>query len=369
MKPLRSLLLMLAAVSVGLLSSRLLVAQQGADAPAKSAPAVTGPQGKVETIKVHGKSLEGNLEGDSADREVFVYLPPSYANNGTRRYPVVYLLHGYGLTGSRWMTFANIAAASDKGIAAGITKEMIVVSPDAYSLYNGSMYSNSATTGDWEGYISDDLVSYVDSHYRTIADRVSRGLGGHSMGGYGTFRIGMKHPEVFGALYPMSSCCLNANLNPNPQQMAAYEVLNSPEEAKAKAQAKGKDKGKGGGFALTTLAQAAAWSPNPKNPPFYFDLPVKDGQIRPDVVARWAANAPLAMVTQYIPQLKMYRAIAMDVGLQDSLLRTNQQMDSILTEQGVPHTFETYEGDHNNRVPLRIEEKVLPFFSNNLTFK
>lgn len=364
MKPLRSLLLMSTALSVGLLSSRLLVAQQ-------AAPAATGPQGKVETIKVHGKSLEGNLEGDSPDREVFVYLPPSYATDAARRYPVVYLLHGYGLTGARWMSFANIAAASDKGIAAGATREMIVVSPDAYSLYNGSMYSNSATTGDWEGYITEDLVGYIDSHYRTIADRASRGLGGHSMGGYGTLRIGMKHPDVFSALYPMSSCCLNANINPNPQQMAAYEALKSPEEAKANAQAKGKDKGKGkgGGFALTTLAQAAAWSPNPKNPPFYFDLPVKDGQVQPDVVARWAANAPLAMVSQYVPQLKKYRAIALEVGLQDSLLRTNQQMDALLTAQGVPHTFETYEGDHNNRVPQRIEEKVLPFFSNNLTFK
>src|SRR5947199_10438651 len=76
-------------------------------------------KGAVEKIKVHGKSLEGNLEGDSPDRDVFVYLPPSYRANQNRRYPVVYLLHGYGLTAERWMSFANLAELSDKDIAAG----------------------------------------------------------------------------------------------------------------------------------------------------------------------------------------------------------------------------------------------------------
>jgi enterochelin esterase-like enzyme len=75
--------------------------------------------GTVEKIKVHGKSLEGNLEGDSPDRDVFVYLPPSYAANQNQRYPVVYLLHGYGLTGERWVPFIGLPAAADKDIAEG----------------------------------------------------------------------------------------------------------------------------------------------------------------------------------------------------------------------------------------------------------
>src|SRR2546427_1888251 len=83
--------------------------------------------GIVEHIKVHGNSLEGNLEGDSPDRDVFVYLPPSYAANGNQRYPVVYLLHGYGLTAERWMNFASIGDNADKDIAAGTMKEMILV--------------------------------------------------------------------------------------------------------------------------------------------------------------------------------------------------------------------------------------------------
>src|SRR5712672_751025 len=74
-------------------------------------------QGTVEHIKVHGKSLEGNLEKDSPDRDVFIYLPPGYATNTTQRYPVVYMLHGYGLTAERWMPFTIMAEASDKNIA------------------------------------------------------------------------------------------------------------------------------------------------------------------------------------------------------------------------------------------------------------
>ena len=180
----------------------------GVAGPAGAQSNAPAKKGTVEKISVHGAALQGNLEGDSPDRDVFIYLPPSYASNRNQRYPVVYLLHGASITAERWMTRTNMAAAADKDIVAGTMKEMILVIPDASTKYNGSMYSASVTTGDWESYIADDLVAYVDSHYRTIPNRLSRGLGGHSMGGYGTIRIGMKRPDVFGSLYMMSACCL-----------------------------------------------------------------------------------------------------------------------------------------------------------------
>ena len=116
---------------------------------------------------------------------------------------------------------------------------------------------------------------------------------------------------------------------------------------------------------------AAAFSPNPKNPPDYFDTPFKDGEPQPLILAKWAANSPLAMIDQYVTNLKKYHAIMGDFGLQDAgpgIVATNKQMDQILTDFGVTHTFETYEGDHTSRVPERIEQKVLPFFSSNLSF-
>jgi enterochelin esterase-like enzyme len=357
-------------------------------------------QGTVEHVKVHGKSLEGNLEKDSPDRDVFIYLPPGYTANTSQRYPVVYMLHGYGLTAERWMPFTKMAEAADNDIASGTMKEMIIVNPDAYTIYNGSMYSSSITIGDWESFIADDLVSYVDSHYRTIANRASRGLGGHSMGGYGTIRIGMKRPDVFSSLYIMSACCLMNNPRPPaaagqgargtapaaPANAAAPVALvpanpaatsAGPAAAPAAGQrgaapagaaaAPGAGNrgagGRGNGLSNTASAEAAAWSANPNNGPKFFDEPVKDGQLQPLIVAKWLANSPLAMIDQYVTNLKKYKAIAGEVGLQDTLRNSNAQLDQMMTDLGLAHSFETYEGDHTNHVPLRIETRVLPFLA------
>ena len=124
--------------------------------------------------------------------------------------------------------------------------------------------------------------------------------------------------------------------------------------------------GKAGGG--TTPALAAAWSSNPNNPPTYYDLPVQDGEYKAEIGAKWYANSPLAMVDQYWTNLKKYKAIKMDIGLQDTLLNGNRDMDALLTKLGVTHAYETYEGDHTNRVRERFEKSVLPFFSNNLDF-
>jgi|SRR5579871_125092 len=321
-------------------------------------------QGTVEMIKMHGKALEGNLEGDSPDRDVYVYLPPSYATDKQRRYPVVYFLHGYGAHAEMYWRTMTVPATADKEMDAGTVQEMILVHPDSYTIYNGSMYSNSPTTGNWEDYITHDLVEYIDSHYRTVATREGRGLAGHSMGGYGTLRIAMKYPEVYSSVYAMSSCCLMNNPGAPPR----------PAPAPAQTQAQGQNgrggqagrAGRGGGFANVQSAEAAAWSPNPQNPPKFFDLPRENDTVRPEIVAKWIANSPLAMVDQYASNLKKYRAVKLDVGLQDGLAASNQEMDASLTRLGVPHTFETYEGDHMNHVKDRFETSVLPFFSKNL---
>jgi enterochelin esterase-like enzyme len=316
----------------------------------------------VEHIKVHGQALEGNLEGDSPDREVTVYLPPTYATERTRRYPVVYLLHGYGGTDANWTgRQADVPASADKLVAAGRLREMIVVMPNAFTLHKGSMYSSSVTTGDWETYVARDLVAYMDGHYRTIADRASRGLAGASMGGYGAIRIGMKRPDVFSSLYILSACCLTANINPRPDAMAAAEAIRTREAAEEAARGRGN-------APSTTLAFAAAWSPNPMRPPLYVDLPMQDGKVRPEIVAKWAANAPLAMIDQYIPNLKAYHAIGMDIGTKDGLLGSNQELHQAMTRFGVTHLYEEYDGDHTNRRAERIEQNVLPFFANNLSF-
>src|SRR5512142_2029687 len=298
--------------------------QTDVPSPVPGAKAVT-----VEHIQVHGKSLEGNLEANAADRDVFVFLPPSYAKEKSRRYPVVYALHGYSI-GAEQSTHEIHVPQTIEGAFAQGTREMIVVLPDSKTVHNGSMYSSSVTTGDFEQFIAHDLVAYIDAHYRTIPERLSRGLVGHSMGGYGATRIGMKHADVFGSVYIMSPCCLSSRpAAANPEASKALEAVKTPEEA-----------AKLPFGARAQLASAAAWSPDPKNPPLYLDLPTKDGVPQPDVAAKWAANAPLAFIDQYIGNLRRYRAIAIDVGDQDRLQADTGKLHDVLDSYAIPNSFE-----------------------------
>jgi enterochelin esterase-like enzyme len=311
----------------------------------------------VESIKVHGKALEGNLEGNDVDREVLVFLPPSYAREKKRRYPVVYALHGYSIGANQWSKEIHVPQTIEGAFALG-AQEMIVVLPDSKTKYNGSMYSSSITTGDFENFIARDVVAYMDTHYRTIPKRTSRGLVGHSMGGYGASRIGMRHADVFGSLYIMSPCCMSARGigRNNPSNEKAIAEAKTPEEA-AKLPGLG-----------TTLAVASAWSPNPNKPPLYLDMPTKDGQVQQDVLAKWAANAPLAFIDQYIGNLKQYRAIAIDVGDKDGLRTDSSKLHDILDNYDIANTFEIYPGTHTSAVADRFQNYVLPFFSRNLCF-
>jgi enterochelin esterase-like enzyme len=312
----------------------------------------------VERIKVHGAALEGNLEGDSVDRDVIVFLPPGYAADNTRRYPVLYALHGYSIGAEQWTHEIHVPQTIEGAFAQG-AREMIVVLPDSKTVHNGSMYSSSVTTGDFERFIWHDLVDYVDAHYRTIPNRTSRGLAGHSMGGYGATRIGMKHPDVFGAVYIMSPCCLAAR---------AAGPVDPENEKKLEAVKSEADSAKLPFMLRAQLASAAAWSPDPKNPPLYLDLPVKDGVVQHDVLAKWAANAPLAFVDQYIGNLRQYRAIAIDVGDQDGLRAGAEKLHEVLDNYGIANAFELYHGTHTSAVAVRFQNHVMPFFSKNLCF-
>jgi len=348
----RTALLGLFALQLAALPARL-SAQVETDVP----PAVSGAKPvRVERIKVHGAALDGNLEGNAADRDVIVFLPPTYDGEKARRYPVVYALHGYSIGAEQWSKEIHVPQTIEGAFAQG-AKDMIVVLPDSKTVHNGSMYSSSVTTGDFENFVAHDLVSYVDAHYRTIAERASRGLVGHSMGGYGASRIGMKHADVFGALYVMSPCCLSPRgAGPsNPEIDKALEAVKTPE-----------DSAKLPFFPRAQLASAAAWSPNPKNPPLYLDLPTKDGAPQPDVLARWAANAPLAFLDQYVGQLRRYRAIAIDVGDQDRLQADTSKLHDALDRYGIRHQFEIYPGTHTSKVADRFQNHVMRFFGQNL---
>jgi enterochelin esterase-like enzyme len=310
----------------------------------------------VERIKVRGASLEGNLEGNAVDRDVLVFLPPSYQKEKNRRYPVVYALHGYSIGAEQWSGEIHVPQTIEGAFAQG-ARDTIVVLPDSKTRHNGSMYSSSSTVGDFEQFVARDLVAYVDGHYRTLPRRESRGLVGHSMGGYGATRIGMKHADVFGSLYIMSPCCLSPRGAGQPNSDLEKTLANAKTPEDVSALPFG---------ARAQLASAAAWAPNPKAPPFFLDLPTKDGVPQPDVIARFAANAPLAFIDQWIGNLRRYRAIAIDVGDQDSLRVDSGKLHEALDRYTIANTFEIYPGTHTSKVADRFQNHVLPFFDRTL---
>jgi S-formylglutathione hydrolase FrmB len=323
-------------------------------------PVVSGAKPvTVERIRIHGASLEGNLEGNAVDRDVLVFLPPGYAKEKSRRYPVIYAMHGYSIGAEQWSKEIHVPQTIEGAFALG-AKEVIVVMPDSKTVHNGSMYSSSVTVGNFEQFIARDVVAYIDKNYRTIPNRLSRGLVGHSMGGYGATRIGMKHADVFGSLYIMSPCCLSPrSIGPaNPETEKQLAAVKTPE-----------DSAKLPFFLRAQLATAAAWSPNPKNPPLYLDLPTKNGEPQPDVIAKWTANSPLSFIDQYINNLKMYRAIALDVGDQDGLRVDTGKLHDALDKYAIANTFEVYQGTHTSAVAVRFQNYVLPFFSKNLCYE
>ncbi len=322
--------------------------------------------GSLVTDRIHGVSLERNLLGDSPDRGMYVYLPPDYGKRTKTRYPVIYLLHGYnGPVGYRQWTDWDIREVMDASIASGTIRPMIVVMPDGTGTYWGSFYTNSVTMGNWEDFITVDLVNHIDGKYRTVPNAASRGIAGHSMGAYGALKLAMKHPDIYGAVYGMSSCCTGKRDESFLKNKAAWDEIFAFRTVEDVAGASP--------LARRFLALSAAWSPNPANLPTFIDPPVKyvNGELRvvDEVGARWAGNALIRIAEQNRPNLLRLRAIAFDVGTRDKLLNDNRRFSEALKRLQVPHIFEEYEGDHNDMVAERFEMRVLPFFSRALLFQ
>ena len=222
------------------------------------------------------------------------------------------------------------------------------------------MYSNSPTTGDWERFIAEDLVAYMDSHYRTLANRMSRGLAGHSMGGYGALRIGMKRPDVFFEPLPHERVLPDGE----PQSAAGGDGGGgSDQDARA---------GRGGGARprVRSVGESRVGG----------GVVAESRRTRRSISisrSRTARCGPTSSPSGWPtrrsrcssstrPNLKKYYAIAIDIGTKDGLLASNKQLHEAMTRLQIPHGYEEYDGDHTNKVRERIERNVLPFFSKNL---
>ncbi len=326
---------------------------------------VYGQDGRVMHLTIHAASIEKNLVEESADLSLDIYLPPAYEKNSKKRYPVLYWLHGYSgwknTTGKTDWGHQGAVITINKLIESGAVEPMIIVMPDGSNRFGGSFYINSYTTGNWEDFIAYELPKYIDANYRSIPKSESRGIAGHSMGGYGALKIAMKHPDIFSSVYGHCSCCLL--LSPSDWDENAINEAMSIDTWDEMI--------KGSWWVKALHAFSAATSPNPNNPPFYSDLPYEfkgDSIIISDnIKAKWSSNIPSYMADQYISNLNLLRAIALDGGDADSWTSGSQYFSDALTKIKVKNSLKIYEGGHNDMFDERFYNNILPFFSEMLT--
>ncbi len=165
-------------------------------------------EGKIIVQNFLAASIQGNRDSEDPMRRVSVYTPPGY-NDSKQQYPVIYFLHGFAVDDSLMFEWLGFKQLMDKAILSGRIRPMILVLPNSDTRFKGSFYTNSTLTGNWADFIAKDVVAYIDKNFRTIPDRNSRGLSGHSMGGNGALKIGMLFSNVFGAVYALSPAVLN----------------------------------------------------------------------------------------------------------------------------------------------------------------
>ena len=331
----------------------------------------------LDLITISAPSLENSLTDEPTQRDIYVYLPPSYGTPD-KHFPVVYYLPGYGDSG---VIGFNLPDSMDRLINDGKVNEMIIVVVNGTNKLGGSFYANSPVTGNWEDFIAQDVVGYVDSHFRTLAQAESRGITGHSMGGFGALNIAMHRPDVFGAVYSMSPGLFDENGLAESQMFESERLIQSfikfeeklsalpLEEARTKMLPSPQQ------FALS---YGFAFAPNPDRHPPYFDYPFTevDGQlVRDDVVwKKWESGfgGIADEVQEYKDNLLKLKDIVVDYGEYDEynwIPKGCVYFGEQLTAAGIPVKVEAYNGSHQSVLGERIRDHMFPFFSTILTFE
>jgi S-formylglutathione hydrolase len=347
--------------------------------------------GSLLSISVSAPSLHSNIFNIPEEQPVSIYLPPSY-DSTSQRYPVVYFLPGFADLVhyyTIWGVYGfSLKSSMDQLIQRGKVQEMIVVIPNGSNFLQGSFYVNSPLIGNWENYIVDDVVKYVDSHFRTIAAPASRGISGHSMGGYGALNLAMRYPDVFGAVYALSPGLavpdglkehdIFADQSVVKRTLSLMDTLAKLADCQAKVRLMSCVNGminSADNLSVFTLAYGMAFAPRSDGKPPYFDYPcrVEKGKtvFQPDIWTRWEAGFGQLeeKVKTYLTNLRKLHSIVIDVGTHDEHIWIPpgcKMMDSLLTKNGVPHQFVEFEGAHQDQLKQRLEDNMLPAMSRTL---
>ncbi len=320
---------------------------------------VTGA-GSVAHLRHESEVLKGNAPGDPHVRDLFVYLPPGYEAD-ERRYPSVYCLTGFTGRGKMLLNdnafTPNLAERMDKLIAAGTIKPMILVMPDCFTRYGGSQYINSTATGRYEDYLTDEIVTFVDTEFRTVADRDARAVMGKSSGGYGSLIMGLRHADLFGLVCSTAGDAYFEYCYPTDFPKAFRLINGDPKRFMRDFWATERHL-KDDHAALNTIGMAACYSPNGSD----FDLPfdLETGEIRGEVWKRWLEHDPVRSVEKHSANLRSLRLLYIDAGTRDefSLDVGAKILSRKLSGLGVEHIHEEFDDGHFN-ISYRYDRSLI----------
>lgn len=312
-------------------------------------------RGRIEMTGFESAALADNPLGDPSARRVPVWLPPSYDHEPARRYPVLFVLTGFGGRGRMLLNDNPWSPSLDDRLdaltAAGMP-ECLVVMPDCFTRLGGSQYLDSSATGRYETHLVGELVPWVDRTFRTRAERAHRGIVGKSSGGYGALRLAMRHPDVFGAAASHSGDLLFEYCY-GPDLPRACSVLQEAGGVRAFVERfeSRPQKGKDDFLAFNIVGMSACYSPEPGaelGVGLPFDL--ASGLPRPEVWQRWLAHDPLRMLPTHAEALRGLRLLFLDCGTRDEyhLHHGARAFHAELQRLGIAHTHEEYPDGHMN---------------------
>ncbi|GAA0550012.1 hypothetical protein GCM10009415_34930 [Chitinophaga japonensis] len=313
--------------------------------------------------------MQENRTGLDPNRTIKIYLPPGYKDTG-KSYPVLYYFHSIFWNAEKMFEDGNLVKLLERGFANGISRAFIFVAADYSTPTTGSIYENSPISGRWLDFTTQELVPFIDSHFRTIPHRNSRALAGDFMGGRGALKLAMTHADLFSVVYALHPVATGTGQLPWPYvqidwkriyQAKTYADLGSDHRTRL----------------FVTISQA--FLPNPSRPPFYCDyfMEPENGEPGLNVENTKKTKAGFLLdetLYESAANLRTMRGIAFDWGRFDATtahVYSNQAFSRKLEDLGIEHEAEEYRGNPWDRTWTeygRFYARLLPFMNRHLVF-
>src|SRR5437899_4972464 len=281
-------------------------------------------RGKLEELEIESALLRGNPLGDPHVRPLWVYLPPAYDAEPDRRFPSIYLIQGMTGQVDMWWNRTAFRPTTPERIDKLFAEEgcppTLVVFADCWTSYGGSQFIDSHGTGRYGQCLCDEVVSFVDSRYRTLAEAAHRGLTGKSSGGYGAMVVPMLRPDLWGGLATHAGDAL-FEMCYLPEFRDTVRTLRDEYDGSFEnfwkdfrsrpAFAKDSD-----AHLLNDWCMAACYSADPHGT-VRLPFDPATGELIPEIWERWLRMDPVRMVPEHADDLRSLRAIYIDAGKKD----------------------------------------------------